>query len=150
MRQQNDENIGKTIRAYKKELNKLSPEDLAANIGVNGIRKYLGSGTPKKGTPWHVKGVYNYRLLLNELGIQDKYEDIHEGLKAKVVYVKKNPYNVETITFHQWPTEFDELVQFDAEQMIDKFFMKKVRLLLEPINKESIIDSDMNAVKAFF
>ena len=150
MRQQNDENIGKTIRAYKKELNKLSPEDLAANIGVNGIRKYLGSGTPKKGTPWHVKGVYNYRLLLKELGIQDKYEDIHEGLKAKVVYVKKNPYNVETITFHQWPTEFDELVQFDAEQMIDKFFMKKVRLLLEPINKESIIDSDMNAVKAFF
>jgi DNA polymerase elongation subunit (family B) len=150
MKQRSDENISKTIRIYKKELSKLTPEELAANIGVNGIKKYLRTGTPLKGTPWHVKGVYNYRLLLKELGIQDKYEDIHEGLKAKVVYVKKNPYNVETITFHEWPSEFNDIVQFDSHQMIDKFFIKKVRLLLEPINKESIIDSDMSAVKAFF
>jgi len=150
MKQKLDDDIGKTIRKYKKELNKLTPEELAANIGVNGIKKYLGTGTPKKGTPWHVKGVYNYRLLLKELGIQDKYEDIHEGLKAKVVYVKKNPFNIDTITFHEWPIEFNELVQFDAETMIDKFFIKKVRLLLEPIQKESVIDSDMSAVKAFF
>ena len=150
MKQRSDDEIGKTIRTYKRELNKLTPEELAANIGVNGIRKYIGSGTPKKGTPWHVKGVYNYRLLLDELGIRDKYEDIHEGLKAKVVYVKKNPYNVDTITFHEWPVEFDEIVQFDSETMIDKFFIKKVRLLLEPINKETIIDSNMNAVKSFF
>ena len=97
-----------------------------------------------------MKGVYSYRLLLKQLGIEDDYEDIHEGLKAKVVYVKKNPYNVETITFHEWPKEFDDIIQFDSETMIDKFFVKKVRSLLNPIEKEAIIDSDMSAVKAFF
>ena len=150
MKQNSDEDIGKTIRKYKKELNALTPEELAANIGINNIRKYLGTGTPKKGTPWHVKGVHNYRLLLKELGIENNYEDIHEGLKAKVIYIKKNPYNIETITFHEWPSEFDDVVQFDSETMIDKFFVKKVRLLLDPIDKESIIDSDMSAVNAFF
>lgn len=145
-----DDDIGATLREYKKELNKLTPEDLAANIGVNNIKKYLGTGVPIKGTPWHVKGVHSYRLLLKVLDLKDKYEDIHEGLKAKVVYVKKNPYNIETITFTEWPKEFDDIVQFDKETMIDKFFVKKVRSLLNPIEKEAIIDSDMSAVKAFF
>ena len=150
MKQSSDDEIGKTIRKYKKELNDLTPEDLAANIGINNIRKYIGSGVPRKGTPWHVKGVHNYRLLLKELGIENNYEDIHEGLKAKVIYIKKNPYNIETITFHDWPSEFDDVIQFDSETMIDKFFVKKVRLLLDPIDKEHIIDSDMSAVNAFF
>jgi DNA polymerase elongation subunit (family B) len=150
MKQESDDDIAKAIRKYKKELNQLTPEELAANIGINGIKKYLGGGSPKKGTPWHVKGVYSYRLLLKELGIEDKYEDIHEGLKAKVIYVKKNPYNIETITFNEWPNEFDDIIQFDSEIMIDKFFVKKVRLLLNPIGKEAIIDSDMSAVSTFF
>jgi DNA polymerase elongation subunit (family B) len=150
MRQASDKEIAGLIRKYKKELHKLEPEDLAANIGINGIKKYLGTGIPKKGTPWHVKGVHGYRLLLKELGIQDKYEDIHEGLKAKVVYVKRNPYNIETITFHDWPKEFDGIIQLDKETMIDKFFVKKARFLLSPIGKESVIDGDMDAVEAFF
>lgn len=150
MRQAPDKEITRLIRKYKKELHKLDPGDLAANIGINGIKKYLSTGVPKKGTPWHVKGVHGYRLLLKELGIQDKYEDIHEGLKAKVVYVKKNPYNVETITFHEWPKEFDNIIQLDKETMIDKFFVKKARFLLNPINKEAIIDGNMDAVGAFF
>ena len=150
MKQKADNDISNLIRMYKKELSQLDPESLAANIGVNGIKKYIGSGTPKKGTPWHVKGVWGYRLLLKQLGIEDKYEDIQEGLKAKVIYVKKNPYNINTITFYEWVPEFDEIIQFDSETMIDKFFVKKIRMLLDPINKESIIDSDMSAVNAFF
>ena len=150
MKQVPDDEIASRMRKYTNELNKLTPEDLAANIGINNINKYLSSGVPVKGTPWHVKGVHNYRLLLKELGLQDKYEDIHEGLKAKVIYVKKNPYNIDTITFHEWPSEFDKVVQFDPETMIDKFFVKKVRLLLDPLNKEHIIDTNESAVRLFF
>lgn len=150
MRQESDDDIGKQLRVYKKELNQLDPMSLAANIGINNINKYIGGGTPIKGTPWHVKGVHGYRLLLKELGIENKYEDIQEGLKGKVVYVKKNPYNVETITFYEWPEEFDSILDFDKEKMIDKFFVKKVRFLLNPIVKEHIIDCDMSAVRSFF
>lgn len=150
MKQMPDNEIADQIRKYKKELRNLDPEALAANIGINGIKKYLGEGFPIKNTPWHVKGVYNYRLLLKELGIENKYEDIQEGLKGKVVYVKKNPWRVDTITFNEWPKEFNQVIQYDPEMMIEKFFIKKIRFLLIPLDKEEILDSDMDAFKFFF
>jgi DNA polymerase elongation subunit (family B) len=167
MKLKDDDEISKNIRVFKKELSILKPEELAANIGINNIKKYICSSSlpkgnpwyvegssslpnPKKGTPWHVKGVYGYRLLLEQLGLSDKYEDIKEGLKARVVYVKKNPFNIETISFYDWPKEFDTLIQFDSSIMIEKFFIKKVRLLLEPIGKEQLIDVDTNAFSTFF
>jgi DNA polymerase elongation subunit (family B) len=150
MKQYPDSEISAEIAKYKKELMQLKPEDLAANIGINNIKKYLGRGAPIKGTPWHVKGVYNYRLLLDRLDLKDKYEDIHEGNKAKVVYVKKNPYNVDSIAFIDWPTEFRKVVQLDKETMIEKFFIKKIRLLLEPINKEYITERDDSKLTTFF
>ena len=131
MRQEPEDQITVMIKKYKKELRDLTPGELAANIGINNIQKYLGTGKPIKGTPWHVKGVYNYRMLLKLLEIDHKYEDIHEGIKSKVAYVKKNPFNVETITFQEWPTEFDTILQFDADTMIDKFFIKKIETLLK-------------------
>lgn len=150
MKEKSDEEIFSAIKKYKKELKQLDPGDLAANIGVNGIKEYLGTGTPKKGTPWHVKGVHGYNLLLNELGIKNEYEEIQEGLKAKVVYVKSNPYGVQTISFYQWPSEFDTIIQLDSDKMIEKFFIKKVRMLLEPAGREDILFGNKSAVKAFF
>jgi DNA polymerase elongation subunit (family B) len=170
VKQERDEKIAAEIRRCRKELKEMSPEDLAANVGINNIRKYL-TGTikkgdfweeekktnfvtdifrPKKGTPWHVKGVYNYRVLLEALDIQDKYEDIYEGLKAKVIYVKKNPFDIDIVTFQEWPKEFDNVIQFDYETMIEKFFINKIRTLLEPLDKEHIIDRDDAKLDVFF
>ena len=142
MRQEPEDQITVMIKKYKKELRSLTPGELAANIGINNIQKYLGTGKPIKGTPWHVKGVYNYRMLLKLLEVEHKYEDIHEGIKSRVAYVKKNPFNVETITFQEWPTEFDTILQFDADTMIDKFFIKKIATLLKPMVKEYLIRGD--------
>jgi len=156
VKQEPDKNITATIRKYRKELREMSPEELAANVGINNIRKYIKPadghphGRPVKGTPWHVKGVYNYRTLLDHLDIKDKYEDIQEGLKAKVIYVKKNPFEVDTITFQEWPIEFNDVLQYDHETMIEKFFVNKIRTLLEPLGKEHIIDHDEEKLKVFF
>jgi hypothetical protein len=110
----------------------------------------LSGETPIKGTPWHVRGVWNYRRLLEQLDIKGKYEDIYEGLKAKVIYVKKNPFEVDIVTFQDWPTEFEDVIQYDHETMIDKFFINKIRTLLEPLEKEHIIDHDDSRLKVFF
>ena len=142
MRQEPEQDITIMIKKYKKELRDLTPGELAANIGINNIQKYLGTGHPIKGTPWHVKGVYNYRMLLKLLEIEHKYQDIHEGIKSRVAYVKKNPFNVETITFQEWPEEFDTILQFDADTMINKFFIKKIETLLKPMVKEYLIRGD--------
>lgn len=156
VKQEPDEKITATIRKYRKELREMTPEELAANVGINNIRKYIKPadgyphGRPVKGTPWHVKGVYNYRTLLDHLDIKDKYEDIQEGLKAKVIYVKKNPFEVDTITFQEWPSEFNDVLQYDHETMIEKFFINKIKTLLEPLDKEHIIDNDEARLKVFF
>lgn len=151
MKKYPDDEITKMIKQYSKELKKLNPSDLAANIGVNNIEKYLGTGVPIKGTPWHVKGVHNYRTLLKLLQIENLYDDIHEGIKSKVVYVKKNPYNVDTITFNHWPEEFDKILQLDAETMVDKFFIKKIETLLKPMVKEWLIKGNaQEKVNLFF
>ena len=147
-----DNEIIDTIDIYKKELMEVYPEELAANISVNNIAKYVINGIAQKGTPWHVKGVANYRRLLKELDISDDYEDIGEGIKTKVIYIKKNPYNFETISFIRWPKEFNKLIEVDKSIMIEKFFIKKIRSLLEPINKEELLanKSADNSLNAFF
>jgi len=137
-----DEKISDQIQTYKKQLKKLEPEDLSANIGINNIQKYLSTGSPIKGTPWHIKGVHNYKILLKELKLEDKYEDIHEGTKCRVVYVRKNQFNIDSITFTTWPKEFNKVVSFDTNKMIEKFFLKKISTLLEPMNKENLLRED--------
>ncbi len=156
VKQAPDEEIAAIIRRYRKELSEMSPAELAANVGINNIRKYIkfdkdvNEDRPIKGTPWHVRGVYNYRKLLEHLDIKHKYEDIYEGLKAKVIYVKKNPFEVDMITFQEWPTEFEDLIQYDYETMIEKFFINKIRTLLAPLDKEHIIDHDDTRLSVFF
>ena len=45
-----------------------------------------------------------------------------------------------TISFLRWPKEFDSVIQPDYEVMIEKFFLKKIKTLLEPMNKEELLD----------
>ena len=89
--------------------------------------------------------------MLEELGIEKNYENIFDGMKTKVVYVKRNPYNITTVTFLRWPREFDKLLQIDYDIMIEKFFVKKIRLLLEPMNKVNLLDETTKiAIETFF
>jgi DNA polymerase elongation subunit (family B) len=147
-----EEEIISILSQYKKELKGVLPEEIAANIGVKNIEKYVNEKHEwLKGTPWHVKGVANYRKLLEMFKLEKTYEDIHSGLKARVVYVKPNPYKMETVTFHRWPKEFSEVVEVDYDKMIDKFFVKKIKALLEPMGKVDLLEGEMKqAISAFF
>ena len=151
-----DDELVDMILKYKKELKKVPPEEIAANIGVNNIDKYLSGdnsadwwyedelddlANPKKGTPWHVKGVHNYRKLLDILNLKNKYEDILEGSKSRVVYLKSNKFAVDILTYQVWPHEFNDHLQIDYEKMIEKFFLKKISFLLEPMGKLELLNA---------
>jgi len=147
-----DSEITEKVNKYKKELRKVYPEEIAANIGANNLKKYIVNGTSVKGTPWHIKGVANYQRLLNELDLKGKYEEITEGVKCKVVYLKKNSYGMETMSFLRWPEEFNKLIEPDMNIMIDKFFINKIEMLLNPMNKTDMLlnKSSKKAVGLFF
>lgn len=151
MRDKSDDDIIDMISKCKKELQKVKPEDIAANITTNNIDKYVNEKNETiKGTPWHIKGIANYRMLLDKLNLKSKYEDINEGTKSKVLYVKKNPYNIETITFTEWPKEFNEILTIDYDTMLEKFFINKIKMLLTPMKKESMLDDNRKNLGMFF
>jgi len=152
LKKEDDDEIQEKIRRYRKELMNVLPEEISSNLTVNNIRKYIRSdGGFENKTPWHVKGVYYYRKILKDLKLENDYEDITEGEKGKVVYVKPNPFGAESITFIRWPKEFNEYLQIDYEKMIERLFLKKINTLLKPMNKESIVQSlDKKGLELFF
>lgn len=147
-----DEEIKKKYKEYIEKSKTLPPEEVSTNTTINKLGKYLLDDFKwKKGTPWHLKGVANYNKLLNILKIKEEYPEIHEGAKAHIIYVKSNPYGVDAITFQKWPEEFNKFgIQPDYDKMIDKYLTKKVDYLLEPMNKQHILDSKGENLNLFF
>jgi DNA polymerase elongation subunit (family B) len=161
MKNEPDDRILDTIRQYKKELKEVAPEEIASNLSVNNIEKYIGGpvkvsdafngvfrdedddvNDPIKHTPYHVRGVHNYRTLLEALNLTNKYEDIYDGNKAKVLYVKDNMFKVDVVTFNdRWPKEFSQYMVIDYDTMINKFFTKKIGFLLQPMGKDHLLTS---------
>lgn len=152
MKNEEPKKLSNTITKYRKELFSVPPEAIANNMSVNHINKYLGTGKIKKHTPYHVKGVFNYNLVLKELQLEHKYDKIHEGNKAKVAYVKDNPFNIDVITFTTWPKEFDQYLVVDYDAMIEKFFLKKIGFLLEAMGREDLLmdNSNEDLLNSFF
>jgi len=150
LKDKSDDEMSNIVKKYKKEFYTASPEDISVNIGVNGINKYIINDEFKKGTPYHIKGVANYHKLLKEFGIDKKYNFIHEGDKCKVAYIKPNKYNIDVITFYKYPKEFlDNGIYIDYDIMIEKYFIKKANIILEPITKSYILE-DTNIMDTFF
>ena len=150
LKNETDASIKAKILEYKKEIKNLPIEDISANIGVNNINKYIGSGGPLKGCPWHVKGVYAHQVLIQKMGLQNKYQEITEGEKSKVIYLLPNSYGFEALTYSsKYPKEL-KIIQPDVDKMIDKFFVKKIEMLLEPCGKSSLLDLNTEILDFFF
>lgn len=146
-----DDELSNQIHNYKSELFNVIPEEIAVNVGISHIDKFVTGESTAKGTPWHVKGALNYRKMLNELGLVGKYDEINEGNKAKIVYVKKNNWSIDSIAFHRWPEEFKGVLEVDYLKMVDKYFIGKIEILLEPINKIHLLQYESKKVlDAFF
>jgi len=141
-----DDELSAKISNYKKDLYSVRPEEIAVNIGVSHIEKFMNNGSPVKGTPWHVKGAMNYRTLIRKMNLQGKYRDIAEGSKVKVVYLKKNEYKFDSIAFYRWPEEFDNVLKIDYDKMIEKHFISKIQTILEPINKQILLNHNNKQV----
>jgi len=79
-----------------------------------------------------------------------KYEDISNGMKVKVIYVRNNPMGINVISFIEWPEEFNKVVQIDYEKMINNFFIGKISTLLEPMGRLDILDMSSKSLDLFF
>jgi DNA polymerase elongation subunit (family B) len=146
-----DREIKEMIDEHKNELFTAYPEEISSNVSINGLVKYISKDGPIKGAPKQVKGAYNYTKIIEELKLNDKYDEIREGQKHKIVYLKKNRYHMAEMAFISWPSEFKELgIEVDMKKMIDKNYVEKIRMLLEPIGKEKILQEKSVLEDLFF
>jgi DNA polymerase elongation subunit (family B) len=146
-----DEFLSNLVEEHKKKFYGVIPEDISINTGINNISEYVSEDfTYKKGTPYHLKGVANYHFLLNDLKIDWKYEKVKEGDKVKVVYLKKNRFGFNVLSYYRWPKEFTQNgLLVDYQTMVDKYFLSKASILLDPINRQGIL-ADKSVMDEFF
>lgn len=99
------EEIDNMILDMKKNINTVSILDLAKNSSLNNLVKYSGQidinrlNSFAKGTPAHVKGAIAYNRLLEHYKCPYKYLPFKDGDKLKWIYLKDNPFGLDTIAF---------------------------------------------------
>jgi len=146
-----DSELKLLIMKHKKEIACVYPEEVAVNIGISDIEKYEDAdGNPTKGATFQVKGALGYKKLLKHMRLENKYDSLSSGAKAKVVYVKKNMVGIESLAFQRWPVEFDDIIQVDFQKHIEKFYIDKIMTLVEPMGKASLLNDNTTGLDMFF
>ena len=114
------------ILEFKNSLNGLPLDQLGKPTGVKDIKKYVerppGAGNIftvlKTGAPVNVKAAVRYNDFLKFKGLSTKHSQIVQGDKIKWVYLKDNPYKIDTMGFLDF--DFPEEVRIFVETYIDR------------------------------
>ena len=111
---------------FRKEFKTLPLDEIASPRSINGLRKYHDTGKVFGfKTPLQVRGALVYNHLLEHYELTNKFPRIHDGDKAKYVYLKMpNPIHQNVITFiNTIPKQFDVDDYIDYETQFEKGFL---------------------------
>ncbi len=114
-----NEAVDAELLEFKQSLSSLDVALIAKGGAVKEISKYDRGGKNKqlgdfeKGTPAHIKAGITYNRLLKHFNCPFKYEPMKDGDKIKWVYLKQNPFGLDTAAFkgYQDPPEILEFIQ---------------------------------------
>ena len=150
-----DKNIvDKKILDYRKKVTVYPLELIAMQTGVKNIKKYTTKDNqPAKGCPVHVRGAINYNFLLQQFKLSSKFEKISSNEKIFWVYLKKNPYGFNNISFKK-ENNPDQIMEFikqyvDAYKNFDKAVNNKIDAFYSSL-KWSLPVNSANTLEAFF
>jgi DNA polymerase elongation subunit (family B) len=131
--------VNDIFREAYEEFIKMDISEISLLSGIKNMEKYEAKSEgfkTAKGMPCHVKAAYYYNLLLDELGLEKKYEKITSGDKIKYFYTEKpNVYSIDAIAFKgKYPTEFNDLLKPDMYVMFEKDMYKCVERFYNVMN----------------
>jgi DNA polymerase elongation subunit (family B) len=132
---QNVKNANEKYKEAYDSFCKLSPDDVALRSSINNMDAYSENTSSlkfKKGTPSHVKGAIAHNVLVKQLNLTDKFEEIQTGYKVKKLYCAKNRYGLDAICYSsQLPDEFG--LKVDWDKMFGKLVTQPIERLYEAI-----------------
>jgi len=152
--------VDEKILKFKKEMKTLPVDDVALPTGVKNLWKFTSKHLGKsgiftnthKGTPVHVKSALKYNDLLKYYNC-DNTEKISSGNKIKWVYLKQNPFNLETIAFKGYddPPQIVEFIKrfVNHDKLFERALLKKIRMFYEALNWDMPVDK-INTLERFF
>ena len=136
--------IDQEVLEFKNSLDTLPLELLGKPTGVKDIQKYVerppGAGniftTLKTGAPVNVKAAVRYNDFLKFKGLDKQHSQIVQGDKIKWVYLKDNPYKIDTMAFldFDFPEEICKFVEMYIDR--DKAFDSILKNKLESFYKD--------------
>ena len=106
------------------------PEKLSSIAVLKNGYMELPPFVRKTGTPAHVKAALNYNDLLELLKLNKRYAPLRDGEKIKWIYMKSNPYGIESLAIkgHEDPKKILDIANqyMDPEKMFDRALQGKL------------------------
>jgi DNA polymerase elongation subunit (family B) len=124
------------VADFKSQFSSLPFEEVAFPRGVKDIEKWEGkNGNYLSGTPIHVKASMAFNAIVDDLGLQNKYEKIVSGSKIKFCYMRTpNRYNIQVLGCPStMPDEFKMQKHINYDMQFDKGFIEPLRSITETI-----------------
>ena len=153
------EEIDNMVLEMKKNIRNIAILDLAKNSSLNNLVKYSGGididriNYFSKGTPAQVKAAIAYNRLLEHYKCAYKYLPFRDGDKLKWIYLKDNPFAIETLAFRgdSDPKEIKKFIATyaDPEYMLTSELNNKLEDFYKAL-KWKLPSASSNIINEFF
>ena len=150
--------LDKFIINFKNSMKLMDVDKIAIPIGVKNIYKYIGKKSGqfsgyKKGAPIHVKSSIAYNDLLRYYNQHKKYEKITNGSKVKWLYLKNNPFGLNTIAYkgYEDPPEIMKFIRdfINPNKLYKQALEKKIMMFYEALGWDEPTDAT-KTIERFF
>lgn len=121
---------------FREKFKKLSFNEIGFSVGVNNMDTYSSkNGVYRSGCPMNVRAALLFNYHIRRLGLDDRYQVIHEGDKIKYVFLNEpNPINENVIAgVVGLPKQLGLDPYIDYRSQFNKVFLDPLRNVLEPI-----------------
>ena len=158
--------LDELIVGFKKKMKTMPIGEVALPTGVSRLSKFIDKRhTNKKiygkcsiftdthkGTPVHVKAAIKYNDLLKHFGLENT-EPIRNKEKIKWMYLKNNPYGIDTLAFKGYddPKEVMDFIKqyIDYDRLFEGALQKKINMFYGAMSWDLPVDKK-NTLERFF